>query len=76
MAPTFDFGRIRVRRDQADFLLGTLNELRHRLIIRRADAKSRGEETYPHNRMIDQVDGVLSELHRTMEEKGWPHGSA
>lgn len=67
---------MRLYRDQADLLLETLNEKRHRLIIRRAAAKQNGDETYPFNKAIERVNGVLDELRRTMDDMGWPHGSA
>lgn len=67
-------GRIRLNHDQATFLLETLNENRHRLVMRRANAKAIGEGTYPFNRSIERLDSILSELHRTMDEMGWPHG--
>ena len=74
--PNPNIGRIRLHQDQAEFLLDTLNEKRHRLIVRRADAKSRGEDPSLYNRMVLKIDSILEELHRTMEEKGWPHGPA
>jgi hypothetical protein len=71
---TANSGRVRVTQAQADFLLITLNATRHRLVIRRAEAKSRGEETYSYNREIERLDSIKDELDRTMEEMGWPHG--
>jgi len=71
---TASSGRIRLDQNQATFLLEALNENRHRLVIRRASAKANGEGTYSFQRAIDRIDGILGELHRTMEEMGWPHG--
>jgi hypothetical protein len=70
------FGRIRLREDQAQLLLEVLSERRHRTIVRRADAKERGEDTHPYNRIVLRIDNILSELRRTMQEMGWDDGSA
>lgn len=71
---TANSGRIRLDQWQATFLLDLLNETRHRLIIRRAEAKAGGAETYAFNRAVERLDSIKGELIRTMEEMGWPHG--
>jgi hypothetical protein len=64
-------GRIRLNRDQAILLDIELSEIRHRLVIRRADARDRGESLSAFQNDIRLVSELQDEVSRTIEEMGW-----
>lgn len=64
-------GRVRVSRDQALLLSSLIAEARHRLVIRRADARDKGEDLHPWQIQIALVSDVQEEVDRTIGEMGW-----
>ncbi len=64
--------RIRVTREQAAFLEHMLAESRHRLVVRRADAKQRGEDLADYQLKIGTVTSIQQELQRAMDDMEWP----
>jgi len=64
-------GRIRLNQEQAYLLNQMLMEMRHRLVIRRADARDRGWDLLPFQRDIKIVSEMQEELARTMDEMRW-----
>jgi len=70
-------GRIRLNREQADYLLETLHSDRHRTVVRRAAARDGGadkDEMYGWNRKIELIDDIEGEVVRTITEMGWING--
>ena len=66
-----DFGRMRLREEQALVLREMLGEARHRLVIRRADAKDNGEDYSAYQKGIKIVTDMSDELERMMLDEGW-----
>lgn len=64
-------GRIRVRRDEALLLREELSMIRHRTVIRRADAKDSGAGTEEFQHRINIINKIEDEVERTIEEMGW-----
>jgi hypothetical protein len=64
-------GRIRVNRDQALLLSAELSDIRHRLVIRRADARDKGEDLASYQFNIKTIGEIQEEVGRTIEEMGW-----
>jgi hypothetical protein len=64
-------GRVRLNREQALVLSSLLAEARHRLVIRRADARDRGDDLHPWQVKIAIVSDVQEEVDRTIGEMGW-----
>lgn len=64
-------GRIRLTSDQAGALTAILNETRHRLVVRRADARDKGEDLTTWQESIKLVSSIQDELDRTSREMGW-----
>jgi hypothetical protein len=64
-------GRVRLDAEQARYVANLLGEDRHRLVIRRADAKERGMDPYDWNRQIEFVSRIQNEVERLIAEMGW-----
>lgn len=64
-------GRIRLTMEQAETLREILNENRHRLVIRRAGARDKGEDLAGFQIRIGVVSSIQDELDRTSREMGW-----
>lgn len=63
--------RMRINRDQAGFLKDLLSETRHRLVVRRADAKDRGEDLAEYQTKISTVTRLQAELDRALADMEW-----
>jgi len=61
-------GRIRVTRVEAEFLHELFGETRHRLVVRRADAKNRGEDLAEFQLKISVVTRLQQELERAEQD--------
>ena len=67
-------GRIRISTaEDADLLHEMVRAERHRSVVRRADAKERGEAdgVSAFNRRIERIGRFEEELDRMMDEMGW-----
>ena len=64
-------GRIRLTIEQAEVLTEILNETRHRLVVRRADARDKGEDLADYQLKIAVVSSIQDELDRTSREMEW-----
>lgn len=63
--------RIRLDKREALFLEKLLSETRHRLVIRRADAKSRDEDFAEFQLAIGTVSRLQGEVDRALDEITW-----
>jgi hypothetical protein len=63
--------RIRVDFAEATLLKEMLGEYRHRLIIRRADAKDRGEDLAEYQMRIGTVNRFQNEVERALADMEW-----
>jgi hypothetical protein len=64
-------GRVRLTIEQATVLTEILSETRHRLVVRRADARDKGEDLSGWQERIQVVSSIQGELDRTSREMGW-----
>lgn len=71
MKSNWDYGRIRLGRTHALYLDALLHEKRHRLVIRRADAKANGQDVSDYQAEIAFLDHIADELNRLLVDKSW-----
>jgi hypothetical protein len=64
-------GRIRLNESEAQLLAEILSETRHRLVVRRADARDKNESFTVFQHQITVVSDIQEELEHMMDEKLW-----